>query len=248
VSAELYALTHRGNAGDVAFYQRVCRGARSVLELGSGYGRVLKALAGVQRRVIGLERDAEMIALARRNLRALPAPKRRSVRIVQGDMRDFEVAAPVERVLLPYNALFCLLTKRDALSCFRAARRALVSGGGLALDVWNAEPFQGMASVRERAEERVPVVMLRHAGQTWDVFEHSRVRRAQQRIDVDYAYVPRRPVPGCEISIAQRYYLADEIDALLGRAGFAVQARFGDFLGRPFKARSLHLLVLARAI
>ncbi|MES1178419.1 MAG: class I SAM-dependent methyltransferase [Myxococcales bacterium] len=248
MSAELYALTHRGNAGDVAFYRRVCRGAKSVLELGSGYGRVLKALAQSKRRAIGLELDPEMIALARRNLRALPALKRRTVRLLHGDMRDFELAQPVERVLLPYNALYCLLTKKDALACFRAARLALVLGGELALDVWNAEPFHRLAAVRERADEREPVVTLWHAGQTWDVFEHSRVRRAQQRIDVDYEYVARGRVPGREISIAQRYYLADEIDALLGRAGFAVRARFGDFSGRRFTARSPQLIVLARAI
>ena len=248
MNAELYALTHRGNAGDVAFYQRVCRGAKSVLELGSGYGRILSALAQAKRHAIGIELDAEMISLARRNLRQLPAPKRRSTHVVQGDMREFTLDAPVERVLLPYNALYCLLTKRDALSCFRAARRALVAGGGLALDVWNAQPFHGTASVRDRTDEREPIVTLRHAGQTWDVFERSRVRRAQHRLDVDYEYVPRKSGPGCEISIAQRYYLADEIEGLLTRAGFALQARFGDFSGRHFTARSPQLIVLARAI
>jgi hypothetical protein len=167
---------------------------------------------------------------------------------VQGDMRDFELEAPVERVLLPYNALYCLLTKRDALACFRAARRALVLGGGLALDVWNAEPFHRAASIRATAEEREPIVTLRHAGQTWDVFERSRVRRAQQRVDVDYEYVPRKRAQGTEISIAQRYYLAGEIEALLVRAGFALIVRFGDFSGRRFTARSPQLIVLARAV
>jgi SAM-dependent methyltransferase len=248
VKAELYALTHRGNAGDVAFYQRVCQDAKSVLELGSGYGRMLRALARAQRRVVGLELDGELIALARHNLRKVPAPQRRSVRLVQGDMRQFTLDAPVERVLLPYNALCCMLTKRDALSCFRAARRALVMDGGLALDVWNAEPFHRSASVRARADEREPIVTLGHAGQTWDVFERSWVRRARHRLDVDYEYVPRKRAAGCEISIAQRYYLADEIEGLLERAGFALQARFGDFSGRRFTARSPQLIVLARAI
>jgi SAM-dependent methyltransferase len=248
VSAELYALTHRGNPGDAAFYQRVCRGSQSVLELGSGYGRILRRLAKPERKVFGLELDGELLSLARRSLRELPAPKRRSVHLLHGDMRDFVLQAKVERVLLPYNALFCLLSKRDALACFRAARRALVTGGGLALDVWNAEPFHRSASVREHADERAPIVTLRYGGQTWDVFERSRVRRAEQRLDVDYEYVPRKRVPGCEISIAQRYYLADEIEGLLGRAGFALQARFGDFSGRRFTARSPQLIVLARAI
>ena len=65
MSAELYALTHRGNRGDLEFYRRTCRGARSVLELGSGYGRVLTVLANAERRVVGLERDPQFLALHR---------------------------------------------------------------------------------------------------------------------------------------------------------------------------------------
>ena len=44
LEAELYALTHRGNPGDTEFYARRCAGAGSVLELGTGYGRLLPAL------------------------------------------------------------------------------------------------------------------------------------------------------------------------------------------------------------
>ena len=105
VSSALYALTHRGNRGDLEFYQRTCRGARGVLELGSGYGRVLLALAGAQRRVVGLERDPQFLALARRNLRQLSLAKRQSVRLVHGDLRDFQLAERFERVLLPYNVV-----------------------------------------------------------------------------------------------------------------------------------------------
>ena len=82
-AAVFYALTHRGNRGDLAFYSSLCRGARSVLELGSGYGRVLESLASTRRRVVGLERDAALRALSRRNLRALSVAKQRSVRVVQ---------------------------------------------------------------------------------------------------------------------------------------------------------------------
>ncbi len=247
MNAELYALTHRGNPGDVAFYRRVCRGAESVLELGAGYGRLLGVLSAVKRRVIGLELDREFLLLAKRNLRKLPTPRRRSVRLLSGDMRDFALPEPVERVLLPYNALYCLLMKRDALACFRAARRALVPGGVFALDVWNAGPFHDTISLRASADDTEPIVTVRHAGQSWDVFERSRVRRAQ-RLDVEYRYVSRASGASRVIPIAQRYYLAAEVEALLTRAGFALQARYGDFSGHRFTSRSPQLVVLARAI
>jgi SAM-dependent methyltransferase len=247
VKAELYALTHRGNPGDVAFYQAVCRGAKSVLELGSGGGRLLTVLAAPKRRILGLELEPELLALAKRNLRALPLAKRKSVRVLRADMRDFELPQRFERVLLPYNALYCLLSKRAALACFHAARRALEPGGKLALDVWNAEPFS-RSPARTGADDPEPIVTLRHAGRTWDVFERSRVRRAQQRLDVSYTYVPRERGSALEIPIAQRYFLSGEISDLLQRAGFAIEARYGDFSGRRFSARSAQLILLARAI
>ncbi len=245
--AELYALTHRGNPGDIAFYGDVCRGVKSVLELGSGSGRLLTALAGAKRQLVGLELDPELLELAKRNLRALPLAKRQSVRVLHADMRDFELAQRFGRVLLPYNALYCLLSKRAALSCFRAAHRALEPGGKLALDVWNAQPF-ARSPGHAGADELEPVVSLSHAGRTWDVFESSRVRRAQQRLDVNYTYLPRGGGSAYQIPIAQRYFLPGEISELLERAGFALEARYGDFSGRRFGARSEQLVVLARAI
>lgn len=247
MNAELYALTHRGNPGDIEFYRAVCRGASSVLELGSGSGRLLSALAADQRRLVGLELDPSLLALAKRNLRVLPLAKRKLLKVVHADMRNFALPERFERVLMPYNALYCLLSKRAALACFRAAQRALTPGGVLALDVWNAEPFH-RDSARAGADDLEPIVSLNHARRTWDVFESSRVRRAQQRLDVSYTYLPRGGGVSYQIPIAQRYFLSAEISELLERAGFAVEARYGDFSRRRFGARSPQLVVLARAL
>jgi SAM-dependent methyltransferase len=244
--AELYALTHRGNHGDLEFYRCTCRGVRRVLELGSGYGRVLLALASSQRRVVGLERDPQFLALARRNLRQLSPQKRQSVRLVQGDLRDFQVAERFERVLLPYNALYCLLSKQAALSCFRSAQRALEPGGVLAFDVWNAAAFH--STTGSLHDDDGPIVSLSYDARSWDVFERSRLRRARKRLDVTYQYRPREGGTVHQIDIPQRYYLAAEVDELLERAGFAVQARYGDFSGARFTARSPQQVVLARLL
>lgn len=247
MKAELYALTHCGNPGDVAFYRDECRAAKRVLELGAGSGRMLSALADPKRALVGLELDAGLLALARRSLRALPATKRKAVRLHRADMRNFELRQRFDLVLLPYNALFCLLSKTAALACFRAAHRALVPGGRLVLDVWNAEPFQ-RSPVGASADDGAPIVSLRHAGRTWDVFEHSRVRRAQQRLDVLYTYVPREGGTTYQIPIAQRYFLPAEVEGLLGRAGFAVDTRYGNFAKKRFTLGSPQLIVSARAV
>lgn len=248
LSADLYALTHRGTPGDTAFYARACAGARSVLELGSGYGRMLAVLARAGRVVVGLELDAALLARAKRNLQRLALAKRRSLRVLPGDMRHFELERRFECAVLPYNGLYCLLTQRDALACFRAVRAALEPGGRFVFDVWNAEAFHRESASGASADDPEPVVTVRHAARTWDVFERSRVRRSLQRLNVTYDYVPREGGTPIRISIAQRYYRAAELAELLARAGFAVEHRYGDFSGTRFTPRSEQLIVVARAI
>lgn len=239
--AELYALTHRGNPGDTAFYLEQCRGARSVLELGAGAGRLLDALVEPKRRVVGLELDPELLELSQRKL-----GKRRGVQLVRGDMRQFELGERFERVLLPYNALYCLTSKRDALACFRAARRALEPGGSFVLDVWNAAPFHRAAPSPEDSDAEY-VVSVQQARRTYDVFEQTRVTRARQRLDVSYTYLPRTSGASYQIPIAQRYYLRPEVDDLLARAGLRVTARYGDFSRSQFRAqKSAQLIVVAK--
>jgi SAM-dependent methyltransferase len=215
-----------------------------VLELGSGYGRVLTALAQAERRVVGLEQSPDFLALARRTLRQLSPKKRQSVRLAHGDFRSFRLLERFERVVMPYNALYCLLTQRAALSCFRSVHRVLMPKGLFAFDVWNAAAFD--ADRGALADDAEPIVTLSHGRRTWDVFESSRARRARKRLDVTYSYVPREGGQLQTIAIPQRYFLAAELDDLLERAGFAVQARYGDFSGGRFSPRSAQQIVLAR--
>jgi SAM-dependent methyltransferase len=245
LQAELYALTHRGNAGDVEFYTNFCESASSVLELGCGYGRLLRALAQRGRRVLGLDSNRELLALAKRSLRALPESKQRGVSVLNADMSRFGLAVSFERVLLPYNGLFCLLGRRAALACFRAVRAALTQNGLFVFDVWNAEGFHRERAAVSGADANEPIVTIQYAGRVWDVFERSRTRRHAQRVDVTYDYLPRTGGKPCQIVIPQRYYLERELSELLAQAGLAVRHRFGDFSGARFSRRAEHLIVVA---
>lgn len=244
LDAELYALTHRGNPGDVDYYAELCRGAASVLELGSGSGRMLSALAEPGRELWGLELDPGLLRLGRRAVAELGARKRRGVRLVRADMQSFELGRRFERVLLPYNALYCLLSQASLERCLRAVRAALAPGGVFAFDVWCADRLHehGLAPVEED-EELTPLV---HAGRAWRVFEGCRRASGSQRLDVTYTYVPEGRARVRRQRIEQRYYLSSELFGALTRAGFSVSSKHGSFARGRFGARSARLIVLAR--
>ena len=244
LDAELYRLTHVGTRGDLAYYQRLCRGADSVLELGAGAGRLLRALAAPERDVWGVELEPSLLALARRELSDLPAPARKRVELRQGDMISLRLSRRFERVLLPYNGFFCLLSHKAALACLRSARRLLQPGGVFAFDVWNAEPLHAAGMELDTTE--AACVSFTHAGRSYQVFERCQLGRDPQRLDVTYRYVARG-VPQREQVLRQRYYTPVELARLLAAAGLELRSVHGGFSGQPFTDTSARLVLSATA-
>jgi SAM-dependent methyltransferase len=250
LEAELYALTHRGQPGDAEFYARHCAGASRVLELGTGHGRLLPALAAAAAQVVGLDREPEFLRSARRRVRRLPAAERAAVQLVQGDLRDFELGRRFDRILVPYNALYCLLGSRALASCLRCVRAHLAPGGQLLFDVWAADAFAQHVRAGDRRDHRDDpgaIVSFRHRRQTWDVYERSSLRSARQRLDVVYTYVSRERGQRVQIEIHQRYSTSSELARELGRAGLELRARWAGFAGERFTARAELLVVRASA-
>src|SRR5688572_33036529 len=101
----LYALVHRGNPGDRAFYELATAGAGSVLELGCGYGRLLPVLTQGGARYLGIDLDPGLLALARKARRALPEAQRARVTLRAEDMRSFRGAARFDRIVIPHSGL-----------------------------------------------------------------------------------------------------------------------------------------------
>jgi SAM-dependent methyltransferase len=224
---------------------QLCRGATSVLELGSGYGRMLSALAEPKRMLWGLELDRGLLRLGRDTVARLPPQSRRSVTLVQGDMQGFELGRRFERVLLPYNGLYCLLSLRAVERCLRTVHAALEPGGLFAFDVWNADRLGDDGLLPDADDE--DLAELEHAGRVWRAFERCRRGRAAQRLDVTYTYVPGgRAAPRSQI-VRQRYYRSAELFTLLGKCGFAIQDKLGSFSGARFYAGATRLVVTARA-
>ena len=82
---------------DVPFWRRVARAAGGpVLELGCGTGRVSRPLARAGVDLVGIDRSAAMLERGRR----------RSLRVVRGDMRALPFAhSAFAMVLAPYGVL-----------------------------------------------------------------------------------------------------------------------------------------------
>lgn len=227
--ADLYACLHRGNPGDTDFYARCCEGAGSILELGSGYGRVSFALGALAHSVTGVELDPGLLALSRADLRARTDLRGR-VRFVAGDMRSFQLYQTFDRVIIPYSGLYCLLSDEEVSACLTHVKKHLKPGGTLCLDGYYADTFHSESVPEDGAADLLePIVSLVHEGEVLSVYERSEWDPRAQRIDVFYEYRTAAASVYHTAVVKQRYLLLSQLRESLHRAGFAHVETFADF-------------------
>jgi SAM-dependent methyltransferase len=244
IAALLYASLHRGNAGDIAFYERACRGARSVLELGTGYGRVAMALSQ-SANVVGLDIDPLLLELAEAHARDTAE---NPPHFVCGDMTDFELEQRFERVIIPHSGLLCLTDLESAARCLACARRHLTEGGQLAFDAYAADAFHAESEPSDMDEDELePLVSVSLGEDLWDVSEKSRWDKPKQLLHVTYVCRARGSGEERCLELPQRYLLSSEVSPLLARAGLRLRSLFGSFSGEELTGESDVLVVIAEA-
>ena len=86
--ARLYDLAHDGYDEDLALYEQFARRGGRVLELGVGSGRVALRLADAGYDVVGLDASPAMLGRLRKRIHGDIVQR---LRVVEGDMRDFDL-------------------------------------------------------------------------------------------------------------------------------------------------------------
>jgi SAM-dependent methyltransferase len=107
------------------------RPPRSAAELACGTGPLARLWSADGLEVYGMDRSVPAIARARELSREIVPPGH----WVLGDLRSFRLPRRVEMAVVPLDSLGYLVEEEDFLRFFRAARRCLVPGGVLAIDL-----------------------------------------------------------------------------------------------------------------
>jgi SAM-dependent methyltransferase len=159
-----------------------------VLELGVGYGRVLSMLASQPalepgRELWGLDIDRGLIALAESRLREVDGT---TARLVHGDMCSFELERTFDRILIPYNAIYCLTTEQAVEGCFERVRRHLSKRGRLVMDAYTADDFARSRYVGPKRFEHLVTAI--EAGRRIEISERSVWDESTHTVTVSYRY------------------------------------------------------------
>jgi SAM-dependent methyltransferase len=244
--ARLYDRVHTGTEGDVSFYRRVCQGARHVLELGCGAGRVLLPIAGTGADTTGLDLDSAKLALLRERAGADGGGE---VRLVTADMRNFDLSVRFDRVIIPYNGLYTLPSDAAMVSCLQRTRAHATSDARLYLDVYAVDPLMA-----ERPRVAGPafshlvtvegngwVAHVHHRQEEMDVARSFRVRYRHE-VHLDGGGEPRV----LQDEIVHHYLREDDLRSVVEASGWRLDALWGDFQRSPFDAaESAHMVLRA---
>lgn len=235
---------------DAAFYVEEARtsGSGGVLELGCGTGRILIPLARAGHRVTGVDASRAMLERCEAKLGAEPDDVRERVRLQRADIRSLEgLDAIASLAIAPFRVVQHLTTIPDQVLFIAAVARHLAPGGRFVFDVFNPS-FAMMVADRSAEVEDTPELRLPDGRWLRRTVRVPRVRWVEQVSEIEIIYYLR---DGDEVSrsvqaFEMRWYVAAELEHLLARAGFVVEAMYGNFDRSELRDDSPEIIVVAQ--
>lgn len=271
LDAELYDHDFRHRRHDIAWYRQLAADMASahptkgtILELGSGSGRLLVPLARDGHQLIGVDLSREMLLRCRQRL--VRAGKKASERalLLRADFRELPLhVSNKERfrlILCPFGGLHHLYTRGDLERFLSEVRRLLHPDGLFAFDVINPDPHWLSRSPTKRWSKtrfkhpRTGEPFLYSTNHDYD--PESQVLFIRLFYEPDLSRMgPIQPdqeaknsqvSPPRTVHLSQRQYFPAELEALLHYNGFTLWHRAGGFDGQPLSPVSAEQVICAR--
>lgn len=243
----IYELENKETVEDIGFWRRLVGqyGARNVLELACGSGRIAiplaRDLAG-SGRISGLDLMPRMVELAQQKLANEPEAVRQAAHFIVADMRDFDLAQfdnqPFDLIYVPYNSMAHMQAIDDQLAVFRHAVACLAPEGHFVVDVFSPALAQ-LAASKPPAPVSLDLDldhpcegvnrMLRYISRLYTPDTQ------QERITFIYEqYRDDGSVQKQVANFSSHTYFPRELELLLRLAGLSISQRWGSYAGEPF--------------
>lgn len=220
--ARHYDLHLASHVADRDFYSGLAERGKTVLELGSGTGRIAIPLAERGCTVVGVELLPAMLVAAKEKAHR----KSLDIRWIQGDFLNIPIPGVFDLVLAPFN-FFAQFPKSDLPAALEKTRSLVARGGRIIFDVFNAEWIEGRVSgapavIKYDAPDGGGPIVLHISsemrGDEVRVTHHYELPSGGKRRD-EFSFAAWRPA---------------ELDGIVARSGLRLDSKHGNFKGKPF--------------
>ncbi|MFJ2933203.1 class I SAM-dependent DNA methyltransferase [Streptomyces sp. NPDC087219] len=211
--------------GELADSAARASGAKRILELGVGTGRVALPLSERGLEITGIDASPDMLD----RLREKPGSHR--VTLVQGDFADHTAEGPFALVYIVFNTLYSLSSQEEQLNCLSNAARLLPDDGlfvvqGFVPDTARfemARQSQQLMEVARSEESSLNLGVARHDPVTQRMWPHYSLRDSANSRDHIVQF---------------RYVWPSELDLMARLAGLTLEQRYGGWDRSPFTGES----------
>ena len=239
--------------GEIEFYRSLVRDVKQhngkMLDIACGTGRVSLQLVSEGVPISGLDISSDMLAAIRRKSDSLT-----NVHWFLGDMRDFNLGEQFDLIIIPGHAFQFMLTSQDQAACLNCIRRHLSPNGKLVIHLdhqdlgWLGGLDQGWSNDFQLAGE-YHLPGEEGSVRKWNVWSYEPVTQtasvitAWETIGKNGMVTKRVENPEKKLHCVFRF----EMEHLLARTGFEVEALYGDFFRHSLGNTSSDMIWVARA-
>ena len=242
VSAEFYdyVVPYRDRQDVTFFVDAAKESGGPVLEIGCGTGRILLPTARVGIKIVGLDVSSGMLAVCREQLSREPVEVQANVRLVQADMRNFDLAQSFALVTIPFRPFQHLLTVDDQCACLRNIHRHLTTDGRLILDLFNPSlPMLVAENLGQEIGDEPEFVMPagRRVNRRAKFVSKDPLTQVNQVELIYYVSHPDGRTERLVHAFSMRYLFRFEAEHLLARCGFQVEQVYADYDKSPYGSK-----------
>ena len=222
---------------DIRFYTELARKTKgSILEIGCGTGRTLIPSAKTGADITGLDLSLDMLSFCRKELKQVLPEKQKNIKLVNGDMTNFDLDKKFNLITTPFRPFQHLATVQEQLSCLASIKKHLSPNGLFVLDVF--DPDMDLLTDTERAIEfgEEPPFLLPDKRSVKVTYRNYSVDTVNQITHCEMIFTVTHTDGTTERLIQRfimRYIFRWEAEHLLHRAGFKVINVQGGYNNEP---------------
>jgi SAM-dependent methyltransferase len=239
--------------GEIDFYRALAVNVKqrggSILEVGCGTGRVALQLAQEGVPITGMDYSPIMLNAARQKSQGVS-----NVRWVEGDMQAFDLGQRFELIIIPGHSFQFMLNPASQMACLDCIHRHLRADGSMVIHLnhddigWLGDLSRGQGVEFEKAGEYrdQPSGGMMRQWVAWNYENSTQTASAVtawETLAPDGSVRERQETSKKQLHCFFRY----EMEHLLVRTGFSIDALYGDFFRQEFHNTSPDMIWVASA-